>query len=83
MGLAPVYDMLPMMYAPQQNQLVTRTFNPELPKSDEKTVWNEALSAARDFWAQVQKHSMISDEFKKLAAKNASSLAPLDLPPKI
>lgn len=65
-GLAPVYDMLPMLYAPQQNQLVSRTFAPEPPKPFEKSVWETAIAAARDFWAQVQNHPEISGEFKAL-----------------
>lgn len=73
--LTPVYDMLPMMYAPQQNQLVNRTFDPTSPKPDEIFAWSDALAAARYFWAQVQHHSMISAEFKKLTAKNESTLA--------
>ncbi|MBI1909524.1 MAG: type II toxin-antitoxin system HipA family toxin YjjJ [Deltaproteobacteria bacterium] len=73
-GLTPVYDMLPMIYAPQQNQLVNRTLIPTPPRSDEMPVWNDALSAARYFWDQVQHHSMISEDFKKLTASNESIL---------
>ena len=74
-GLAPVYDMLPMMYAPQQNQLVARSFDPAPPKSFEIPVWNNALTAARSFWSHVQQHSQISKEFKILIAENESKLA--------
>ena len=73
-GLAPVYDMLPMMYAPQQNQLVARSFEPSPPKFFEISVWNSALEAARYFWSQVQQHSQISEEFKVLTADNESKL---------
>lgn len=68
-GLAPVYDMLPMMYAPQQNQLVARSFDPAPPKFFEIPVWNDALSAARYFWSQVAQHAQISGEFKVLTAE--------------
>lgn len=73
-GLTPVYDMLPMMYAPQQNQLVHRTFDPTHSTSHETPVWNDVLSTARFFWAQIQRHTMISDGFKKLVVNNASIL---------
>ncbi|OGQ47712.1 MAG: hypothetical protein A3H42_06485 [Deltaproteobacteria bacterium RIFCSPLOWO2_02_FULL_46_8] len=74
-GLAPTYDMLPMMYAPQQNQLVDRIFDPVAPKFFERPVWNDALAAARHFWSEVQHHSQISDEFKTLTADNESKLS--------
>lgn len=73
-GLTPVYDMLPMMYAPQQNQLINRIFDPTPANLDEIPVWNDALATAHDFWVQVGQHSMISDEFKKLTAHNGSIL---------
>lgn len=74
-GLAPAYDMLPMMYAPHQNQLVARIFDPTPPKIFETVVWDDTLIAARDFWARVQCHSQISEEFKSLTADNESKLA--------
>jgi hypothetical protein len=73
-GLAPVYDMLPMMYAPQQNQLVARPFNPEPPRHYESPVWDSARAAAVDFWTRVQEHAEISKEFKSLTAGNKSGL---------
>ena len=76
-GLAPVYDMLPMMYAPQQNQLVPRLFNPDPKKFSEISVWNDALIAAQVFWSQVHHHPQISEEFKVLIAENESKLLPL------
>jgi len=76
-GLAPVYDMLPMMYAPQQNQLVERSFDPASPKASELSVWIEALAAALDFWTRVGSHSQISEEFKKLTAENEQRLSKL------
>lgn len=69
-GLTPVYDMLPMMYAPQQNQLVIRPFDPASPKFYEIPVWNDALSAACDFWSHVQSHPQISEVFKELISGN-------------
>lgn len=73
-GLAPVYDMLPMMYAPQQNQLIERPFDPAPPKVSELSAWNTALAAARDFWVYVQKSSQVSKEFKSLTSSHASKL---------
>lgn len=74
-GLAPVYDMLPMMYAPQQNQLVARSFDPEPPKYHEIPTWSSAVAAARDFWSQVQGHPEISGEFRSLTTGNETKLS--------
>jgi hypothetical protein len=78
-NLAPVYDMLPMMYAPQQNQLVERPFNPAPPKSAEISVWNSALAAAKDFWKQVQKHPRISKGFTQQTSYHETILSKLPL----
>lgn len=75
LGLAPVYDMLPMLYAPQQNQIVARPFVPPTPKIFEVPQWNNALAAARDFWAHVQRHPHISAAFKAVTANNDTALA--------
>lgn len=75
MGLAPVYDMLPMLYAPQQNQLVERSFDPTPPKVSELPVWAKALAAALDFWRRVQSHPQISESFKNLTAGNEQRLS--------
>ena len=74
-GLAPVYDMLPMLYAPMQNQLIERFLDPGLPKFAETAVWNDALSTAITFWSRVKKHSKISEEFKTVAGRNETRLA--------
>ncbi|MCE9624621.1 MAG: type II toxin-antitoxin system HipA family toxin YjjJ, partial [Deltaproteobacteria bacterium] len=63
LGLAPVYDMLPMLYAPQQNQLVLRDFKPSLPKPSESSVWTGAWKAACDFWQEVVNCQQVTDEF--------------------
>lgn len=78
-GLAPVYDMLPMLYAPRQNQLVDVTFTPPPPQLSYASVWNEALAAARDFWTHVQSHPLISEGFKRMTAENEGKLSRLSV----
>lgn len=80
-GLAPAYDMLPMHYAPQQNQLVIRTFDPAPPTISEIPVWNDAWAAGGEFWAQVRRHPQVSEEFKSLTADNESKLSLLSAVP--
>ncbi|MBX7148754.1 type II toxin-antitoxin system HipA family toxin YjjJ [bacterium] len=76
-GLAPVYDMLPMSYAPLNNQLINRDFTPDPPKSLEIKVWKEALKAAQFFWEQVENHPEISKKFKEVVAGNSQKLLEL------
>ncbi|MCC7343318.1 MAG: type II toxin-antitoxin system HipA family toxin YjjJ [Deltaproteobacteria bacterium] len=78
LGVAPVYDMLPMMYAPQQNQLVSREFKPEMPKSAEVVEWTNAWKAAMDFWRRVDEHSLISLDFKEVARRHAARCGELE-----
>jgi len=75
MGLAPVYDMLPMLYAPQQNQIIPRNFQPSFPKASEMSVWTGAWKAACDFWMRVMSHEQISNQFREMAGENLKILA--------
>ncbi len=42
--LTPVYDMLPMLFAPAHDQIVARRFTPAGPTSDTLTAWGRARS---------------------------------------
>ncbi len=44
--LAPVYDMLPMIFAPQGTNLITRRFEPLPPSADNFDVWADAARHA-------------------------------------
>jgi hypothetical protein len=69
-GIAPVYDMLPMMYYPRQNQLIDRDFYPSPPKMDEVVLWKKACKMALQFWGEVSMHPEISSNFRALAKEN-------------
>ena len=69
--LAPIYDMLPMLYAPTTTgEDAGRTFT--LPSYDHTllSVWKDALSIAISYWEKVRQDLRLSDEFKKIAAQN-------------
>lgn len=70
LDMAPVYDMLPMMYAPVHNQLVERKFLPPLPQPANASVWIKAWHVACDFWDGVNHDSQISNGFKRVAKEN-------------
>ena len=53
--LAPAFDMLPMLYAPQRGvELVERNFAPALPMPHERRTWIQAAEAAIVFWRRAQ-----------------------------
>lgn len=75
MQLAPAYDMLPMMYAPQRGvELVEREFNPPLPLPKERHDWALAAEAAIVFWFRVGADARISVHFRDIAKSNAEQI---------
>ncbi|MGH8210740.1 MAG: type II toxin-antitoxin system HipA family toxin YjjJ [Steroidobacteraceae bacterium] len=75
LNLAPVYDMLPMLYAPQRGvELASVTFAPRLPLPAERETWQQAASAAGAFWAQAADDARISAEFRATCNHNARTV---------
>lgn len=66
-SLAPIYDMLPMVFAPTQGELVQRNF--ELPERTSlyDADWKVAARWALTFWNRVISDGDISREFVVLA----------------
>jgi hypothetical protein len=75
--LCPAYDMTPMLYAPQGNELVERAFQPPPPAPSEADLWPEVQAAAEVFWQRVSADPRISGAFRTIAAENAARLARL------
>lgn len=71
MAMAPVYDMLPMMYAPLGGGELPRVqYAPGLPAPREREVWLEAATAALGFWEIAAQDQRISAEFRAVCADN-------------
>lgn len=51
--LAPIYDMLPMMFAPVGPTLVERAYQPAPPSSENLDVWPEAAALAQRYWRSL------------------------------
>lgn len=76
--LAPVYDMLPMQYAPQPGmEIVDREFAPRVPLPADRAAWHESRQAAVVFWNSVAAHPMVSQNFAQIALQNALHLRSL------
>jgi hypothetical protein len=62
--LAPVYDMLPMLFAPEHDQILARVFQPPDPTSDTLRVWARARALAEDYWRLLARDPRIGKEFQ-------------------
>lgn len=70
--LAPSYDMLPMLYAPQRGvELPEKNFRPPLPLPREREIWQQAATAAVAFWNKASGDHRISDGFRRICERNA------------
>lgn len=75
--LAPVYDMLPMLFAPQNDVIVARVFEPVHPTAETMSVYSRARSLAEQFWGRLSADARVSDEFRAIAATCGDTLAAL------
>lgn len=75
--LAPVYDMLPMLYAPEHDQLAVRSFTPADPSSANLHEYGRARALAERFWRNCAQDERISEAFRRICAACLSSLETL------
>lgn len=64
--VAPVYDMLPMVFAPAGGRLPRVEFDPGTPRAGDIDIWSGALKAATDFWQRVLDDARITPDFHAL-----------------
>ena len=75
LDLTPAYDMLPMLYAPQRGvELPTVSFTPRLPMPAEREPWQDAATAAVEFWSRAADDARISAEFRTICVDNQHSV---------
>ena len=71
LSLAPIYDMLPMLYAPLAGgEVPVRGFEPPLPLPPQRATWTAACTAAMAFWLRAAMDTRISESFRRVC--NAS-----------
>lgn len=74
----PVYDMLPMLYAPLRGvELPERRYAPPLPLPAHEAAWRDAAHAALRYWQRAAADERISRDFRARCDANASQLAHL------
>jgi hypothetical protein len=64
--LAPIYDMLPMIFAPQGTNMVERRFAPLPPSASNFDVWPDAARHAIAYWNRLVKLNSLSRGFRRL-----------------
>jgi hypothetical protein len=76
LSLTPVYDMLPMIYAPVAgDELPERKFEPPLPVAGNLDLWPSIVARAVAYWEEVAAHELISADFARVARDNATVAA--------
>jgi hypothetical protein len=66
-GLLPLYDMLPMTFAPVHGELPEVTLQPPVRTALNEAVWASAGAAAVDYWTELSDQEPLSDGFRTLA----------------
>ena len=77
--MAPVYDMLPMLFAPQHEQLVDRAYEAAPPGAASLSVWDQARSLAERYWALLADETRLSESFRSLCARSFETLRALSV----
>lgn len=71
----PVYDMLPMVFAPVGTSLVERRFQPRPPTALNHRIWDGAAAEALRYWERLGNEVALSDGFRRIAADCRATLA--------
>jgi hypothetical protein len=68
LSLAPVYDMVPMLYRPGiEGHLPNDPVSPVPPPPEALPIWTEAASLAERFWAELAGHGLASPTFRDIS----------------
>jgi hypothetical protein len=73
----PVYDMLPMVFAPTDTSLVERQFSPRPPTALNLHLWHEAANQAIRFWSRLSEEEGLSSGFQSVPQGCRDKLARL------
>lgn len=72
--LAPVYDMLPMLFAPQNEQLVERSYEPAPPTAASLPAWPRARALAEEYWRLLGREPRLSEDFRQICSRCLATL---------
>ncbi len=73
----PVYDMLPMVFAPAGANLVERPFAPQPPNALNLHLWREVSGHATTYWSRLSEVDGLSAGFRRIVTGCREALARL------
>ncbi|WP_116813105.1 type II toxin-antitoxin system HipA family toxin YjjJ [Steroidobacter cummioxidans] len=76
-ALTPSYDMLPMLFAPEHNQIIARRFEPAPPTADTMACYARARRLAEQYWRTIAGDTRVSDDFRRVSAECLAALEAL------
>jgi hypothetical protein len=76
-ALAPVYDQLPMLYAPVAGEIVQRKLGETFlaPSAEALPNFGRVVELASNFWSRVADHPKVSAQFRTVADTNRGIVA--------
>ncbi|WP_422931705.1 type II toxin-antitoxin system HipA family toxin YjjJ [Singulisphaera sp. PoT] len=75
--LAPVYDMLPMAFAPVGTNIVERSFTPHPPNALNLHLWHHAAKQAKRYWSRLCEEDTLRDGFRQICKACQDTLSRL------
>ena len=75
--LAPVYDMLPMVFAPAGANLIERNFVARPPTALNLHLWNDVAIDALKYWSSLAEEEQLSSNFRQISKECRETLARL------
>lgn len=76
-ALTPAYDMLPMLFAPEHNQIIARAFVPAHPAADTLACYGRARRLAEQYWRTIINDTRVSDDFRRISTECLAALEAL------
>jgi hypothetical protein len=73
----PAYDMLPMVFAPTDANVVERQFVPSPPNALNLHLWSGVANHALKYWSRLCEENELSTDFRQIAKKCGDTLARL------
>jgi hypothetical protein len=74
LGLAPLYDILPMRHTPRQGEIPpTPAFHPPVTRGGREQ-WQTAGELAHTFWQRVAADNRLSPDFRSVARERAEAI---------
>jgi len=75
LDVAPVYDMQPALYVPQQSEIIERNWSAPVPEPSAAPYWSDVCNAAEEYWVEVAHAPHVSADFRVICSSNAKKVA--------